>query len=864
MSRSATALVHERAGRVWLDSLGLRTSEPVAETTAAVSATGAPERRDFAVGTTRFDRSGGLEVDVAVESEPGVLRVHSRVRNAGPAPRRLEALAIGARWTGHGARSFRYLRNGWQSWSFTGSLPLDAEGTPAFPSGPWLRGLHHAVGVVPQDRAGWHESELVTVVGALEGGGALLAGAYERGSSFAIVYARPAAEAVELAVELRVDALLAPGASLDLEPLRVALGGDASALLEDYADEYGRRAAARTAWPTPSGWCSWYYAFSHVSEDDVRRNLEVLSKARDELPVQVVQLDDGYQRSVGDWLVTNPKFPRGLARLAAEIRDAGFVPGLWTAPFCAVPESDLFAKHPEWLLCEADGRPFQAMHHPDWSRDARVHALDPSRSEVIAHLEALFRELVGLGFRYLKLDFLFVSAMASRAFDPCLPRAARLRRGLEAVRRGAGEEAFLLGCGCPLGAAVGVVDGMRIGPDVAPSWLPDPRTRVPGIEQTQPSTRSGVRSVLTRAWMHRRLWLNDPDCLMVRSRDTGLSREEREALAVAIAATGGMCVVSDDLSALDGEGRDLLARTLREAAAVDGAGLPGAARVPDLLESDIPSRIEVGCGPDAVRGYVNGGEAVAVFPAAGLAARIGPRPEGGRLTLAPHGGALLRDQGEPALAVFCDFDGTFSVQDVGATLAARHAPERRPVQWARYERGEITPWEYNLEILDGLPLGVEETLAFLRGVQLDPGARDLLAWCRDEQVPFRVLSDGFDWNLNRLQQIHGVRFAYAANQLRIRDGRWRIRAGAPNADCGCGTGTCKAGIIESFRAEHPGTPLVHIGNGRVSDTCGALAADRAFAKDSLATELEARGVEFTPFRTLHDVIPVLASLRASR
>ena len=62
--------------------------------------------------------------------------------------------------------------------------------------------------------------------------------------------------------------------------------------------------------------------------------------------------------------------------------------------------------------------------------------------------------------------------------------------------------------------------------------------------------------------------------------------------------------------------------------------------------------------------------------------------------------------------------------DVGATLAALHAPERRPAQWARYERGEITPWQFNLEILHGLPLSVEDLDRF------DPclGAAALLAW----------------------------------------------------------------------------------------------------------------------------------------
>ena len=88
------------------------------------------------------------------------------------------------------------------------------------------------------------------------------------------------------------------------------------------------------------------------------------------------------------------------------------------------------------------------------------------------------------------------------------------------MRAGAGPDAFLLGCGCPLGAAVGAVDGMRIGPDVAPAWAPDRASAIPGLEPTAPATRNAVRNVLSRAWMHRRLWLNDPDCLMARTRET--------------------------------------------------------------------------------------------------------------------------------------------------------------------------------------------------------------------------------------------------------------------------------------------------------------------------------------------------------
>ena len=203
--------------------------------------------------------------------------------------------------------------------------------------------------------------------------------------------------------------------------------------------------------------------------------------------------------------------------------------------------------------------------------------------------------------------------------------------------------------------------------------------------------------------------------------------------------------------------------------------------------------------------------------------------------------------------MFCDFDGTFAVQDVGRSIVERYLRGRRSPLWERLARGELSPWQYNIELLDGLELPRRELETLLRGVELDPGARGLLRWCEDGGIPFRVLSDGFDWNLERLQQLLGVRFAYDANQLVYEGEVWRIRAGHPDPACHCGNGTCKRGRIAIYRREHPGVPVVHVGNGRVSDLCAALSVDLVFAKETLATALEERGVSYCAFETLRDV-----------
>ena len=213
------------------------------------------------------------------------------------------------------------------------------------------------------------------------------------------------------------------------------------------------------------------------------------------------------------------------------------------------------------------------------------------------------------------------------------------------------------------------------------------------------------------------------------------------------------------------------------------------------------------------------------------------------------------------LAIFCDFDGTFSVQDVGSTLAQQLLPERRANLWQRFADGEFTAWTYVMALLDGLELPEKQLYEFLETIDLDPGAEDLLAWCESEAVPFRILSDGFDWNLERLQEINGVAFEFNANHLRYEGQTWRLSPGRPNEACGCGTGSCKRGLISTYRAENPGAFCVHIGNGRVSDLCGALESDLAYAKDTLAPALEEAGHPFVAFDTLHDVI---AHLRAGR
>ncbi|WP_245523419.1 glycoside hydrolase family 36 protein [Spirochaeta thermophila] len=329
-----------------------------------------------------------------------------------------------------------------------------------------------------------------------------------------------------------------------LEPLVVLEGARMWELLEGYATMAGRENRARVPAYSPLGWCSWYHYFLDLTWDEVRKNL---ARAR-EWPFEVFQVDDAYEADIGDWLEPREGFP-SVEEMARVIKEAGFRPGIWTAPFCASSTSRVFREHPEWFVKE-DGRPRVAFRN--WDKD--IHALDLSNPEVQDHLTGLFSSLRAVGYEYFKIDFLFAGAVPGERYLKVSPVEA-YRMGLETIREAVGD-AFILGCGAPLLPSVGLVDGMRIGPDTTPFWdrsIPD---------NGAPAIRYALRNALHRAFMHRRFWLNDPDCLLLRKERISLSEEERRTFALTAGALDGMLVDSDDLALVDEEGKALLHEAL--------------------------------------------------------------------------------------------------------------------------------------------------------------------------------------------------------------------------------------------------------------------------------------------------------------
>ena len=342
-----------------------------------------------------------------------------------------------------------------------------------------------------------------------------------------------------LQVLMRTESVaLRPGSHWLSEPLLVMQGRQRGDLLARLAQRIARHHPPVCAMARPTGWCSWYHYYADVSADDIRENLQQIQQRFPEL--RYVQIDDGYQAAMGDWLTPSDRFDGGLQPVVEAIHASGAEPALWVAPFIAEPGSRLFQDHPEWFIRDEHGQPLAAetVTYGGW-RCTPWYVLDGSHPEVQAHLSGLFSTLRHrFGIRYFKLDANFWGAIhGGKHHDPQATRISAYRRGMQAIIDGAGEGAFLLGCNAPIWPSLGLVQGMRVADD---------------IERSGHRIRQVAREIFARSWQGERLWQLDPDCLCLHDLSwQHASQADYEFHMTTLLACGGMILSGDRLRDLN-------------------------------------------------------------------------------------------------------------------------------------------------------------------------------------------------------------------------------------------------------------------------------------------------------------------------
>ncbi|EJO69186.1 glycoside hydrolase family 36 protein [Leptospira kirschneri] len=330
--------------------------------------------------------------------------------------------------------------------------------------------------------------------------------------------------------------------------------------LKKYFSELGKAHKVKlTTTPAPTGWCSWYQYYTKISEKIILKNLSLIKEKK--LPIQFFQIDDGYQKEIGDWLTTNDKFPGGMRLLAEEIRREKLIPGIWLAPFLVRKKSEFFQKYPEAVLKDRDGKPTPALWNPLWGMD-HTYCIDVTHPTSRDFLENIFKTIVKeFGYSYLKLDFLYAALLPGWTYDRGVSPHKRYTDVIKFIRKIVGKEIFLLGCGAPIYPSIGLFDAMRISCDVAPFWGRE-KVRILSKDKHALCTERALINDINRSSMHRNLWINDPDCLLVRESKNKMTTAQTQLMASVMAVSGGILFISDDLSLIGEERLTFLKRTL--------------------------------------------------------------------------------------------------------------------------------------------------------------------------------------------------------------------------------------------------------------------------------------------------------------
>ncbi len=459
---------------------------------------------------------------------------------------------------------FQILQQGYQSWSLTKKMkPEEQDLSPRL---SFLQYSQENIYSGEKGKAGLFLSEYFLLAYNKENKNGILYASWDRGD-FGIKFDIHLTQTGEVEYASAIYDIyclpdIRPNAKLSISKIKIeSFVGSPEEKLSKYFKHLGTELKA-PAFPkkVPTGWCSWYYYYTKIDQKII---LDNLAKVRElNLPVEFFQIDDGYQKEIGDWLVPNEKFPGGMRILADEIKRVGLKPGIWLAPFLVRKKSEFFRKYPEAILKDEKGKPVPAIYQPLWGLDA-TYALDITHPTSLAYLEKVFSTIVKeWGYPYLKLDFLFAGLLPGETYKKNLSPQARYMEAMQMIRKVVGKNTFLLGCGAPILPSVGFFDGMRISCDVAPFWHPE-KLRTFLKDRNALCTETALINDLTRASMHRNLWLNDPDCLLVRKKRNKMTEAQTKLMASVMAVSGGMLLVSDDLTKLEMERLQLLKKAFQ-------------------------------------------------------------------------------------------------------------------------------------------------------------------------------------------------------------------------------------------------------------------------------------------------------------
>ena len=320
------------------------------------------------------------------------------------------------------------------------------------------------------------------------------------------------------------------------------------------------------------GWSTWDYYGRVYDTKDVIDNIDQLGA--DGLKANIIQIDGGWWTARGDYLSVRKNLQGGMKAIADYSKSKGYKAGIHLDGFRADKTSNIYKEHPDWFLKDQDG---ELICQSVDRKDAFMQYIyfDFSNPAVCAYMKNVLSTIrTEWGFSYFKIDFMRYGLLetiltehgkekkgmkkvtAVKAFDNNLTSMERTRLGLKSMREGIGD-GFFLACSSVFGPTIGIVDGIRTGGDISPTFE-HYKTRC---------LQNGGNFYLNRIVAQ-----NDADYLVVRNKDDeepsrawgedkfggNTTYDEAKMWSDYVSLYGGIKINSDNLLTLRSERKSLI------------------------------------------------------------------------------------------------------------------------------------------------------------------------------------------------------------------------------------------------------------------------------------------------------------------
>ena len=311
----------------------------------------------------------------------------------------------------------------------------------------------------------------------------------------------------------------------------------------------------------PTGWMSWNTYFDKAGAAENLAEARIGAKYLKPFGLEIWSIESWQGNSL--WLpvrdfhnldlsVYEPQFPEGMKKLADDIRELGFRPGIWM-PLYGTGDKAFHDANRDLFLHDAAGKPIDC-----WNGRYMLDTTNPDALELVRRLaRTASREW---GYEFFKFDGMAntprkferpeIHACFSKPEDPNW-----FDGSVKALREGIGDDRILLGCmGDFTGTEARYLDASRLGSDVVgcdqglgenynpnggSSWAQMPVKWANIIHQAQ--------CTFTQIFVNNIMFYTDPDTLLA---GYTLEKNEAEVMATIIGLPGQLMFAGDKLGTL--------------------------------------------------------------------------------------------------------------------------------------------------------------------------------------------------------------------------------------------------------------------------------------------------------------------------